>query len=131
MLREKNGSGSQAVQWGYARILDGPEEVGMGDGGSEDGAEVLRGVFYGDGTPFSLTYFAAFATISEVVTEDQLRKMLRRKVAAFKTQTALAVAIGIPASFLSEVLSGRAVTGKIVSFLGYEKVKTKFFVRRK
>jgi len=57
--------------------------------------------------------------------------MLRRKVAAFKTQTALAVAIGIPASFLSEVLSGRAVTGKIVSFLGYEKVKTKFFVRRK
>jgi transcriptional regulator with XRE-family HTH domain len=54
--------------------------------------------------------------------------MLRAKLKG-KTQKALAQEIGIRPQFLSHVLNGGIVTGKIIKWLGYQKVRTRFYVK--
>jgi hypothetical protein len=55
------------------------------------------------------------------VTNEQLRKMLKRKLAD-RSQADLSKEIGVKPQNLSIVLKGAPVGGRILSFLGYEKV---------
>jgi|HubBroStandDraft_5_1064220.scaffolds.fasta_scaffold205712_2 hypothetical protein len=64
------------------------------------------------------------------LTENDLREMLRKRVNG-RSQSELAKIIGIPDSFLSVMLGGGPINGKVVTYLGYKKVRTKFFERAK
>jgi hypothetical protein len=59
-------------------------------------------------------------------TEDELRDLLRRALVG-DTQAKLAERIGIGSNLLSMMLNGAPITGKAVAYLGYKKVRTKFF----
>lgn len=60
-----------------------------------------------------------------MLTPTQLRSLIRAKITVLcnRRQKVLANAIGVSESFLSDVLRGhREPTGKILEYLGYERV---------
>ena len=62
-------------------------------------------------------------------TAEQVHKALRRALQG-KTQAELAKEAGISPNFLSNVLTGGyPPTGKIVAFLGFEKVRERLYRR--
>jgi hypothetical protein len=61
-------------------------------------------------------------------TEHDLQKELKRRIGT-RNQSDVASEIGVSASFLSMVINGYPFTGKIVKWLGYQKVKERLFVR--
>lgn len=62
--------------------------------------------------------------------EDQVRSALKCRLNG-KTQAELAKQIGVGQNFLSMVINGAPVTGKILSFLGFAKVRTRLYERAK
>lgn len=64
----------------------------------------------------------------QMSTEEDLRKKLRGLLQG-RTQADLAAEIGISQNAVSMYLNGKTFTGKIVRFLGYKKVREKFFVK--
>jgi DNA transposition AAA+ family ATPase len=64
------------------------------------------------------------------ITEDKLRQELRSKVKG-STQVRIAEEIGVGASALSMALGGAPVTGKILAWLGYRRVRTRLYERSK
>jgi hypothetical protein len=63
-------------------------------------------------------------------TEEDLRNKLRSLLKT-KKNGELAAEIGISPSLLSMLVNGYPLSGKAVAFLGYRKVRTKFFERLK
>lgn len=61
-------------------------------------------------------------------TEGHLRRILKFKCSG-KTQIERAKEIGVTAPFLSQVLGGAPLTGKIVQWLGYRKTRERLFER--
>jgi len=60
-----------------------------------------------------------------MLTATQLRSMIRAKITVLcgRRQKIMASSIGVSESFLSDVLAGRREpTGKILDYLGYERV---------
>ena len=63
-------------------------------------------------------------------TEEDLRNKLRALLRNKKT-VELAAEIGISPNQISMYTNGAPLNGKVVAFLGYRKVKAKFFERLK
>jgi hypothetical protein len=59
-------------------------------------------------------------------TEQHLRGLLKQKLTG-TLQASLAQEIGVSPAFLSKALSGEPLTGKIVSWLGFKRVKIRVF----
>ena len=60
-------------------------------------------------------------------TEDDLRKLLMQECRKYELRGELAEKIGVAPSFLSQVVNGAPLTGKIVEFLGYKKSRVRVY----
>ena len=56
------------------------------------------------------------------VTQDDLRKLLRKRRAEFDTQKEMAAATGAKPQNLSLMLKGAPINGRVLRWLGYEAV---------
>ncbi len=66
-----------------------------------------------------------------VISEGELRGMLQKRVReSGKTVTRLAGEIGVPQPYLSMMMNKAPLTGKVVKWLGYERVKERLFRKR-
>jgi hypothetical protein len=63
-------------------------------------------------------------------TEQELRAALRKALAG-RTQAAVAQEAGIGANLMSMVVHGNPITGKLLAYLGYEKVREKLYRKRR
>ena len=64
------------------------------------------------------------------ITEPQLREVLRKKLVG-RTQAAVAKDAGIGSNLMSMIVHGAPITGKLLAFLGYSKVRQKLYRRVK
>jgi|HubBroStandDraft_1064217.scaffolds.fasta_scaffold353041_2 hypothetical protein len=63
------------------------------------------------------------------ITESQLREVLRKKLVG-SAQAAVARDAGIGPNLMSMVVHGAPITGKLLAFLGYSKVREKLYQKR-
>ena len=56
------------------------------------------------------------------VTQEQLLTILRKRVTERKSQSALAKEIGVKPQNLSVMVNGGNIHGKVLTFLGFERV---------
>ena len=61
-----------------------------------------------------------------LITERELRRQLSR-ILADRTQVAVGRAAGVSASVMSMAVHGAPITGKLLAYLGYEKVREKLY----
>ena len=61
-----------------------------------------------------------------LIAEPELRRKLSR-TRADKTQIAIGKAAGVSASVMSMAVHGGPITGKLLAYLGYEKVREKLY----
>jgi hypothetical protein len=61
-----------------------------------------------------------------LITEPELRRQLSRTLAD-RTQVAVGRAAGVSASVMSMAVHGSPITGKLLAYLGYEKVREKLY----
>jgi hypothetical protein len=64
---------------------------------------------------------------SKYFSEDHLRKLLRQRLERGALQSSLAKEIGVSPAYLSKVLGGDPMTGKLVGWLGFRRVKIRMF----
>ena len=60
------------------------------------------------------------------LTEPELRKLLTKKLRG-RTQTEVAQEAGIKPNLMSMAVHGNAITGKLLHFLGYERVRERLY----
>jgi hypothetical protein len=63
------------------------------------------------------------------ITEAQLREVLRKRLIG-RTQAAVARDAGIGPNLMSMVVNGGPITGKLLAFLGYSKVRQKLYQKK-
>ncbi len=59
-------------------------------------------------------------------TDSELRELLRKRLKG-KTMSSIAKEMGVKLNFLSMVVNGAPITGKILAGLGYERVRERLY----